>query len=221
MFLASNNSKNRVFHYGSCRYVKRIGSASIVWFYTAEQAKGAGFIPCSCCSIIGKQYLKEKKEVSAFCSEHGYKHFMYAGELYVISADDTAWRITYSDDKDRSRVLFHESKRNAPINRTAVPYPERDYHDQNVRKTNILGYLAYIHRHDIAEQKGKKQKEREIELRNQTSNRTASGKKTAFRKNKRKDRGLKCTSGQVRIRSKQEMETLVDDYWGFCAPAYR
>lgn len=218
MYFSSRNSKRRIFHNDTCRYAKRFQPENRINFYTMEEACNAGFVPCNYCSVIGRQYMSSRQEIDKFCEEHGYSHFMHSGELYVISSDDTAWRITYSGEKGAPRALFHESKRQAPINRSAVPYTERKYHDQDVQKTSIMGYLVYIHKHDIAETKRRKQEEKE--LHSQHSNRIMSGFKGPTRKSKRKDRGLKYTSGQARIRSKREMQALEDDYWGFGAPAF-
>ena len=46
-FYASKESNK--YHYSWCRYVNNIKPANLITFDTAEQAKAAGYIPCSVC----------------------------------------------------------------------------------------------------------------------------------------------------------------------------
>ena len=160
MFCGSKNSKSRLYHYSFCRYAKTTKKANQVLFYTSEEASQQGYVPCPFCSLIGRQYAKERKMIDSFCDEHNFRHFIYGGELYVISAGDTAWRVCLQNQTGRKKLLMHESKSHVSYIRRSVPYADRGYHIQIMRDSSLMGYLVYIHKHDVAEA-GRKNKEKE------------------------------------------------------------
>ena len=149
MVYCSINSHKRVYHTDDCWYTKRTKERNQIIFNNPEYAEKAGFGPCSCCCQIGQQYRKERREIQAFCSQNGFRHFILHGELYVISAEDTAWRIIPKGAKASSLlILYHESLGGVPYIRNQTDYPCRQYHQQKVLKPNIYSYLEYIKSHD-------------------------------------------------------------------------
>jgi len=217
MFYCSRNSKKHIFHYNTCRYTKHFSKKNRIDFYTVDEAKAAGYVPCSCCSIIGQQYRKCRREVMAFCAEHGFIHFMRDGELYVISARDTAWRICCNMKNGKEKTLLHESKEHVPYNRRARPYHERIYHVQKAKSTSIIGYLVYILKHDkIEEERDRERKHDKALLIEASKNNKTLHQQITQKQRKHKDRRPVDSYGGARRRANQQLRTLEmtsPDYW--------
>lgn len=222
MYYGSRNSKKRIFHNPTCRYVKRFDEENALVFNSRDEAMNAGYTPCIYCSIIGRQYTKNRAEITAFCEKHNYNHFMRGGELYVISAGDTAWRIC-CDRKNNLKYLLHESKCGIHYDRRSRPYEEREYHRQKTPSTSIMGYLMYIQKHDMVDT-SRKQKQivlQEIQ-KEQAKAKRALGYQIARKSRKYRDHKPRKTSGQQRRNSNQhlrKLETIIANY-DFAEAAY-
>ena len=217
MFYSSRNSKNKVFHYQTCQYAKRLSPERRIAFYTINEAKAAGYSHCSCCSVIGRQYRRCRKDVMSFCAEHGFIHFFHDGELYVISADDTAWRICCDLKKGKKKVLLHESKDHVLYERRGKPYTERKYHVQNTKSTDIMGYLVYILGHDRVDKERDEKRKLEKALQIEAGKSSKALRKMLTRKQRKhmKHRPVEPYGG-VRRRSNQQLrafESPSSDYW--------
>lgn len=165
MLYGSINSKRRLFHYGSCQYAKRTKEQNRQVFETISLAKRRGFTQCPYCNRIRAEYRKDQEAITSLCNRFHLLPILTDDELYVISQGDTAWRIRMKDDGSKQRQLLHESKSHVGYNRKKTAYEYREYHDQDVRTTNICGYLSYIHKHDIFEAKRNLQRQQEKQIR--------------------------------------------------------
>ncbi len=164
MFYSSTKSSHKYFHTAECAYRKQIGANNVNTFISAYIAKQNGYVPCPHCSPIGRQYSTDRKSIDAFCDHYGFKHFFHNGELYVISAEDTSWRICSTGlNGSAGNYLLHESKCGVLYNRNLTSYAERQYHLQRVPGTSILGFLVYILNHDVFEKEREETIKRERE----------------------------------------------------------
>ena len=223
MFYSSIKSSQKYFHTAECGYRKQIGASNIQTFISAYTAKTNGYVPCPHCSPIGRQYSMDRKSIDAFCDHYGFRHFFHNGELYVISAGDTSWRICSTGlNGSAGNYLLHESKCGVPYNRKATAYVDRQYHLQHVRATSLLGYMVYILNHDVFEKEReetiKLERERiaweleekmriEHEEREKEINRIRAVKRQIGRQNFRKH-GCKEEYVQKRRRSNQQLREL-------------
>ena len=152
--LYSNRSSNKhIYHFPDCRYIKNVGLEKRLEFQTTIAAKLAGYAPCSMCSRTRRAYYKNRNAIDSFCEKHNFKRFFCRGELYIISNEDTAWRICDRGQQGQRKSLFHESKERISYDRSSTPYQEREYHSQDVKDSSILALLLYISQHDQFEQK--------------------------------------------------------------------
>lgn len=149
MVYCSTVGRKKVFHNAGCRCVSRIKECNKRVFKTKEEARAAGYTECSCCSIMGKHYNKERNAVEAFCKEHSIQHFYYDNVLYFISSEDTAWKIVQGGKSSTAFFLYHESIKGQMYVRRNTSYLNRKYHSQKVRRRSILAYLEYILAHDV------------------------------------------------------------------------
>ena len=100
------------------------------------------------CFCVMEMCFAEKNEIENFCAANGYLFFLRDGELYIISANATAWRICPPKHENGTVYLLHESKYDVPRYQKLIDYPNRTYHKQNGAFGTIIGYLQYIRNHD-------------------------------------------------------------------------
>lgn len=217
MFYSSRNSRKKVFHYDTCQYAKRFRPEGRIAFYTVDEAKAAGYVHCSYCSVIGRQYRRCREKAEAFCDTHSFTLFMRDGELFVISAGDTSWRICCDLKNRKKKILLHESKDHVLYNRRGKPYTERKYHVQKAKETDIMGYLVYILGHDkIEKEREEKRKlERALLIEAVKSNKALHKQITRKQRKHKEHRPIEA-HGSVRRRSNQQLRALEissPDYW--------
>ena len=218
MFYSSRYSRKRIYHYADCRYVKRTREDNQIIFHTLEEAKNRNYIPCACCSVIGRQYANDRKSISAFCEHYNFKHFLYLGELYIVSARDTAWKISYADGNDKGKSLLHESKSHVSYDRLITPYIDREYHIQKTPTTSIMGYLVYIQRHDVFEKEHKEKiKAQQAICREEVKSIRATQKQAARQNRKHRKHHQFESNGQKRRRSNQQLKALASSFTDYRA----
>ena len=218
MFYSSRYSRKHVFHYADCRYSKRTKEENKISFRSFGEAINAGCVPCAYCNLINRQYEADQKAIDAFCEEFQFKHFLHKGELFIISADDTAWRICSSRDNGKGKILFHESKYGVSYDRRLMPYIDREYHIQRTPITSLMGYLVYIQKHDIFEKERKEKQKLERALRKEEVKSIRAVQKQMARQNrKHKKHAHFETSGQQRKRSKQQLRALAFSFTDYKA----
>lgn len=117
-----------------------ISEATISYLASRER------VPADGTSVIFERYKSEEPDVDAFCFGHKISCFV-SGKTLVIHAPESLWKIVVSGE-DGKLYLYH---RNDPrtdyrcCGTSIVPY----YHQQQVHKPTIVGYLKYIVSHDI------------------------------------------------------------------------
>lgn len=117
-----------------------ISEATINYLASRERA------PADETSVIYERYKDEEPDVHAFCFGQNISCFV-SGKALVIHAPNSLWKIIVSDE-DGKLYLYH---RNDPrtdyrcCGTSIVPY----YHQQQVHKPTIVGYLKYIVSHNI------------------------------------------------------------------------
>ena len=221
MFYSSRNSRKHVYHYAGCRYLKLTKNDNRVSFNTVDEAKAQGFCPCAYCNPISRQYLKDRKAILAFCENYQFKHFFCFGDLYVISAKDTAWRISTSGDNGKGKQLLHESKANISYDRRKMPYIDREYHVQKTPTTSLMGYLVYIQNHDLYEKARTEKRKVEQALRVEEAKSIRAIQKQISRQNrKHKKRGHLESSGQKRRRANQQLRALASSFSDYRSAQY-
>ncbi len=212
MLFGSRNSKKKLFHYGCCRYSKRTKSKSRLRFCTVEEAHSRGYSQCPYCSRILREYRRNQEAITNFCSKHNLHTILTNDELYIISRDDTAWRICMKGDGSKSRQLLHESKRRVAYDRRTTAYEDREYHLQDIPGSSITGYLSYIHKHDISEAaREKKQEKAKVEkslLQEQLRSIWATQKQISRQNRKRNKHAPAESHAQKRRRSKQYLRDI-------------
>ena len=148
MFTGSTHSNRKVVHTAHCWHMKRMNPDWQISFPTLGEALAAGYSVCGCCSRMGKHYYREKFQIDRYCKAHGLQHFIRDGRLYIISKEDTVWRIVQGGKSKDAFFLQHENFKGARYIRRNVPYWDRKFHSQRVRKESITEYLEYIEGHD-------------------------------------------------------------------------
>ena len=136
---------------------------------------------------------------------------MSGGELYIISAEDTAWKICSTAGKEAGNYLLHESKCGVTYQREDTAYEDRTYHVQKMAPNTLMGYLVYILNHDLFEKERteKNRQEREQQLA-EISNIMAIQSRN-YRQNLRK-RGSIEDYSQKRRRYNQQLRALASAY---------
>ena len=211
MFYASSKSKNNYYHRADCGYSKLIGDKYKLVFPYERNAKKLGLSPCPFCCGITRQYKESQKDVDAFCKHYGFQHFVSSGELFVISSEDTAWRICSASGKEAGNYLLHESKCGVPYRREETPYEKRTYHVQKLAPKSLMDYLACILDHDLYEKERTERimMEREQKLVEISAIRAIQARN--YRQNLRK-RGSIEDYGQKRRRYNQQLRALASAY---------
>ena len=223
MLYGSRISKKKVFHYGDCIYARRTIQKNKLFFSTVEDAKNKGYKQCPCCSRIPKEYKKNLKTITDFCDKHSLVPILMGDELFIISTDDTAWRICMKGDGSKEKQLLHESKLFMLYDRRYTSYEKRQYHVQEVPEMGITGFLNYIYKHDVKEAK-RKEKERIVRvnkalLREQVKSIQAVQKQIAMRNRKRSRRGPAESNAQKRRRSNQYLRNIAKSFYDYEAAA--
>ena len=208
MLYGSRKSRKKVFHFGDCRYAMQISSNNLIVFSTAHEATSLGYKQCPCCSRIPAEFKKLEANIACFCKKHNFKAFLSDDELYVISWDDTAWRICMVGDGTKQKQLLHESRKHVNYNRKKTPYHKREFHVQDIPSTSITGYLAYIRNHDIAEANRTKQKQKQAAIIDQVQSIKETQRRIAKQNRKRKSRGPAESNAQKRRRSNQHLREI-------------
>lgn len=216
MLYGSRISKKKVFHYGDCLYAKRIAFKNKTCFESVEEANNHGYTQCPCCSRIPAEYSKNRKSIQAFCTKYRMKSVLMDDELYIISKDDTAWRIGMKGDGSKEKKLLHESKRHVSYNRKKTPYKKREFHVQDIPSTSITGYLSYIRNHDACEAKreaaaAQAQAERAC-LKEQIKSIHAVQKQISKQNRKIKKRGPAESNAAKRRRSNQQLRDITRSF---------
>ena len=209
MVYCSINSRKKVYHTEDCWYTKRTKEKNRIIFNTPSNAENVGYEPCSCCCAIGRQYRKERREVKAFCEKNNYLHFIKNGEFFVVSFEDTAWRIVPKGKDPVLFILYHENLGGIDYNRNKTPYVDRDFHQQKVFKNDIRSYLGYIKSHDEYRERLLKQRRAEREKFKDEVMQIHGVRKTIARQNRKrgKVKSMKGT-GQNRHVANQQLKML-------------
>lgn len=209
MLYGSRISKEKVFHYGNCSYSKRISTKNRLFFTSVTEAKAMGYTQCPCCNRIAAEYRKNMREITDFCDEHDLWPILRDDELYVISKDDTAWRIRMKGDGSKGKQLLHENKLHEKYDRRTTKYADRQYHDQQIRGSSIIGYLGYIYRHDKKEaERLQKAKVEKALIREQVRSIQAVQKQISRQRRKCSKHGPAESNTQKRRRSKQFLRDI-------------
>ena len=205
MVYCSINSRKRVYHTEDCWYTKRTKEKNRTTFNNPGLAEEAGYEPCSCCCQIGQQYRKERRAVQGFCSENGYKHFLRHGELYVISDEDTAWRIVPKGATPVFLILYHESLGGVHYSREKTDYADRTFHQQKVFKTSVYDYLEYIKSHDAYRRDMREQRRSEREQFKEEVMQIHGVRRTIARQNQKrgKIKSMKSTGHNRHVKNHQ------------------
>ena len=207
MFVASENSRSRTFHTPDCAYAKRIKEENRRTFATTKEARSKGFRFCPFCCRIGRQYRKDRTEIDGFCRQHGFTHFMDDGEMYIISGNDTAWRLRTTGSYDKGMLLLHESKTGAPYDRKVTAYADREYHAQRIPVTSIMGYLVYIRDHDELDRERTEKHKAQLAFQIEEVRNIRAVQRNISRQN-RKKKGHREGTAQKRRRSNQQLRAL-------------
>ena len=215
MFLASQHSRSGLFHHEGCRYAKQIAAETRVEFPTVEDAVRQGYRLCPHCSVIARQFRRDRRAIEAFCTKHGLQTVLREGELLVISADDTAWRICATEDRGKGKYLLHESKLHIPYVRETTSYEDREYHLQETPATSILGYLSYIRTHDRKELRRIEQQREEPVQRERRNEEVRSIQAVQWQispQNRKKQGGSEEDHARKRRRCKQQLRSLAASF---------
>jgi hypothetical protein len=204
VFYGSKHSKSKLFHYADCEYANRIAGSNKVEFQSIDEAKSQGYKFCPHCCMVGRQYRQDRKAIDGFCRKYGLRHYIFDGDMYVISDEDTAWRIS---ENGKGLYLLHESKSHIDYDRETTAYEKRDYHVQHMPMTTIMGYLSNILSHDLYEERKSEERRREREKRSEEVRSIRTVQRQISRQNHKKNRSLEGHS-QKRRRSKQQLRAL-------------
>jgi methylphosphotriester-DNA--protein-cysteine methyltransferase len=60
------SAKSNKYHYPSCRWAQKIHSKDLVTFNSAEDALGAGYIPCKVCKPPVKDYANHRSKIKNY-----------------------------------------------------------------------------------------------------------------------------------------------------------
>jgi len=211
MYYSSKNSRNRYYHHADCIYVRQIAAQNLLELGSIEEAMVRGFKICPHCSVIARLYSKNRKQIDQFCEKHGFVHYICEGEMFVISDQDTAWRICCDEDSENELYLMHESKMMTRKSEEFVPYQFREYHRQHMGPRTILGYLYCIHDHDLYMQNEGEIREKELVQRRREIESIRAVQRQIRRQN-RKKRGDREAYTQKRRRSKQQLRALASAF---------
>lgn len=134
------NTKSKVIHQQSCRFVKHIkpGRKNICTDIPLEIQNGLRF--CENCSSVGKAYKKEKTDVDSFSKENKIICTYKNGCLEVRTPYEK-WLIV-PRSKKRLMELYHKNathRKGHYINA---------YHKQNVTNKSIMPLLKHVVEHN-------------------------------------------------------------------------
>ena len=147
MYVGSTHSTRKIVHTQQCHYVSKTNPKWKVYFHTLQEANMAGYTLCNYCASMGKFYYRQKFQVDAYCREHDLRIFIHDNHLYVLSKDETTWRLVLTKSC-RTVFLYHENFKNIRYTRKYQPYWHRSFHYQNISSQNILTCREYIVGHD-------------------------------------------------------------------------
>lgn len=220
MLYGSRISKKKVFHYGDCSYSKRISTKNRLYFATTLEARSQGYTQCPCCNRIPMEYRKNMMQITDFCDEHDLWPILKDDELFVISKDDTAWRIRMKGDGSKGKQLLHESKLHVKYDRKKTRYENRKYHIQEIPSSNIIGYLCYIYKHDTNEAfRMEKEKKAKSKISEQVKNIQAVQKQISRQKRKHSKHEPAESNAQKRRRSNQFLRDITKAFSDYRAAA--
>lgn len=142
MIYASKYSKDKIVHYGYCRYAKQILKTNRICFQSMEEAKAAGYEFCKCCVTIKGFVRSEYKLIKEYKKKYEMICKIKEDGLEIISRKDK-WMVIEKGSPAEFE-LYHKNKKKSR-EKTEIP----DYHRQKVDTVSIAGHLEYIVEHDI------------------------------------------------------------------------
>ena len=141
----SMESKSKVYHRSSCRYVNRVQKKNLMemkW----EDAEHYGYRPCLCCDGINYLYHSNLGNIKAFCEQNKMDIDLRDNKIYVRT-DVGCWKLIYIF-KDQRFILMHKNHVEGRLSMDEVEHG--GYHRQGDMpySGSIMKYLNYIKKHD-------------------------------------------------------------------------
>lgn len=147
LLVGGMNSKDRIFHYPYCKYVKRIKSKNLIRFNSKDEARENGFKHCKYCSRLIKYYNEDKEVIDKFIKEHHMKMYINDDSMY-IDHTFSCWKIT-TESNGYGLILYHGNTENYSKLELKDGHIQHHYHIQKYRgRREILHMLKYIVEHD-------------------------------------------------------------------------
>lgn len=147
MYFASKSHGEKIFHHSQCTYVNRTKMENRIQFYSEKEARDKGYRMCNCCSHMGKQFRKEKKEIQELARKNRVKVRLYDGAVY-LETDVAPWKII-SAGQQHKLFLYHGNHERYENLKKKNGMIEHHYHSQSdARGKTIVDYMNYIIRHD-------------------------------------------------------------------------
>lgn len=129
------NTKSKIIHYPSCRFVSRIADENLGGYGSVFDARQDGYRQCKCCDPMAKLLYEREKQVTELCRRRAISCEVDNGEL-IITTPFSEWK-AYVGDNNRL-LLYHRNTQGNIY----------DYHLQADRYTSIIKMLKFIDNHD-------------------------------------------------------------------------
>lgn len=144
MFFYNIKSNSHIFHHQQCRYVMHKAKETLGQFYTASEARSAGFKACKICHAnLNLLYKREEKKLLSYAA-YNVLSVELCGNYISIMTIHSKWMVTLASE-NRTMQLYHK---NMPNFYYDVPTDIPGYHLQNAKSSTILGFMKYIFQHE-------------------------------------------------------------------------
>lgn len=134
------NSRSKIVHQRSCRFISKMLEQNLVELNDVEQANAMGYRRCCWCTPILKATHLNTKPIREYCERNGIDCSLENDRVYIKSRGGE-W--IYNVTPDNRGVLYH---RNTCGDTNA-------YHNQNCKEDRFIGVLRYIVKHDAYREK--------------------------------------------------------------------
>lgn len=147
MYIGSKSHGEKIFHHSQCSYVNRTKAENKIYFRTEKEARDKGYRICNCCSHMGKQFRKEKKEIMDLARKNRVRVRLYDGTVY-LETDTAPWKIIAAGQMHKM-FLYHGNRERYENLQKKNGMLQHHYHSQSdARGRSIVDYMNYIIRHD-------------------------------------------------------------------------
>lgn len=144
--IISTNSKEKIYHFGGCKYVQKILPRNKI-AVPRQEAEQSGYRPCKYCNTMKVRFRQEEGNLKKYAGTKNIS-FNLQAEVVYVKTEISGWKIIYRA-REQKFILYHRNDSSKPVD---FEHPELEkYHRQKDQRpfSTLTDCLIYIYRHDL------------------------------------------------------------------------